>query len=144
MTVWICCSELNVKASSSFASWADHLLLFVWSTANLQKNSGQRLILICPHVSTFFYPHTSILQHCWIFDLWFSNSLDQPILIQAMTFHCHLSSRAFWELRTLQCVFFIAFLCFEERSSGWPEKVDYRGCLFHQAYCCSALDLYSE
>jgi len=40
--------------------------------------------------------------------------------------------------------FSMAFLCFEESPSGWPEKVDHHGCPFHQAYRCPALALYSE
>jgi len=48
MTVWMCCSELNVKASSSFASWADHLLLFdrQWTCRRTQVRDS--FCFICP------------------------------------------------------------------------------------------------
>lgn len=70
-----------------------------------RKNQVRDLFcLICPPVSTAFFPHMSILQHSLIFGHWISNSLDQPIPIQVMPFHCRLSSRAFWELETLQYV----------------------------------------
>lgn len=110
MTVWMCCSELNVKASSSFASWADHLLLFVWSTANLQKSSGQRLTLFdFPSCIYLLLPHMSILPHSWTSGHWFWNASDQPVPVPVMAFHCHLSSKAFWELGTLCSMFFYGF-----------------------------------
>lgn len=140
------CSELNVKASSSFASWADHLLLFVWSTVNLQKNSGQRLAVFdlpsCIYLLLPLHVHTAAQLNFWplIFKLFRPAGSHPrhglPLLPLQQSFFGN------WE-HCAVC-FSRAFLCFEESPSHWPEKVDHHGSPFQRAYCCPALDVCSE
>lgn len=65
-----------------------------------------------------------------------SNSLEQPIPNQIVTFYWHLSSRAFLEIRITAEYSSTAFLYFGDRPSSWPAKTDHQSWPFHQASCC--------
>lgn len=136
----MCCSELNVKASSSLPPGQT-------TCSSLSDRQGtcreiqvrDLLCLICPPVSTVFSPHMSISQHSWIFGHGFSDSLDQPIPNQILTFYCDLSCWAFLEIRiTAECSS-TAFLFFGDRPSSWPAKTDRHSWPFHQACCPGSL-----
>lgn len=145
MTVQMCCSELNVKASSSFASWADHLLLFVWSTVISQKNSDQRFTLFdwpsCINCLPFPHVHTTAQLNFWPSILKKFGPANSHPSHSLPLLPLQQSFLGIWNTAVCSSM---AFLYFEERPSSCPEKLDHHSCPFHRAYCYPALDLCSE
>lgn len=102
------------------------------------------LCLTFPHVSTSFSP---ICPYCRTAELL---AIDSEMLrtsqfpSQSWPSIATSPAKLFGNWEHYAVCFSTAFLCCEESPSGWPESVDRRGSLFHQADCCPALDLYSE